>query len=101
MAVSEALVFRARAAARGEITPSVLVLACALPIVFLHVNYQPGVRIPLGSTSLGVELSDLAVVAVALAAVWEGRRSGFAPIRGAASLWISAFLLLAWILVRS
>src|SRR2546421_544708 len=101
MAASETLVFRARAVARTEITPPVLVLAAAIPIVFLHVNYQPSVSFPLGSTHVGVELSDLAVLAVAVAAVWQGLRSGFAPLRGVASLWCVAGLLLVWILVRS
>ena len=101
MAASETLVFRARAVARTEITPPVLVLAAAIPIVFLHVNYQPSVSFPLGSTHVGVELSDLAVLAVALAAVRQGLRSGFAPLRGVASLWCVAGLLLVWILVRS
>src|SRR5438128_4414163 len=101
MAVSETLVFRARAAARAGITPSVLVLAVTLPIIFLHVNYQPRVTFPLGSTHVGIELSDLAIVAVALAAAWEGRRSGFTPLRGAPSLWVVAAFLLAWVFVRS
>src|SRR5712691_11790927 len=99
MAVSDTLAVRARAAARAEITPSVLVLAAALPIIFLHVNYQPRVTFPLGSTHVGIELSDLVIVAVALAAAWEGRRSGFAPLRRA--LWFAAAFLLAWIFVRS
>src|SRR5919201_7118231 len=78
-----------------------IALALAVPFLFLHIKYQPGVRVPLGSTHLGLELSDLAVVVVALAALREGLRSGFAPLRPALGLWISAALLLAWIFVRS
>jgi hypothetical protein len=101
MAASETLVLRARAAVRTEITPAVLALAAAIPIVFLHVNYQPTVTFGLGSTEVGVELSDIAVLVVALAALWEGLRRGFAPLRAAALLWALAVLLLAWIALRS
>jgi hypothetical protein len=80
---------------------AVLVLALALPIVSLHIKYQPGVRVPLGSTHLGLELSDLAVVLVGLAALREGLRAGFEPLRHALPLWIAAAALLVWILVRS
>jgi hypothetical protein len=79
----------------------VIALALAVPFLFLHIKYQPGVRVPLGSTHLGLELSDLAVVVVALVALREGLRSGFAPLRPALGVWISAALLLAWIFVRS
>src|ERR671935_2622001 len=78
-----------------------IALALAVPFLFLHIKYQPGVRVPLGSTHLGLELSDLAVVVVALVALREGLRRGFAPLRPALGLWISAALLLAWIFVRS
>jgi hypothetical protein len=101
MAASETLVYRARAAARTEITPAVLVLAAAIPIVFLHVNYQPAVGFRLGSTHVGIQLSDLAVLAVAAAALWQGVRSRFTPLRGVAPLWWTAVVLLAWIAVRS
>jgi hypothetical protein len=79
----------------------VIALALAIPFLFLHVKYQPGVRVPLGSTHLGLELSDLAVVVVALAALREGLRHGFARLRPARSLWVAAALLLAWIFIRS
>jgi O-Antigen ligase len=100
MAASDILVLRARAARVG-ITPAVLVLAAAIPIVFLHVNYQPKITFGLGSTQVGIELSDLAVIAVALAAVWEGVRRGFAALRPAVVLWAAAIVLLLWIAVRS
>jgi hypothetical protein len=90
-----------RAVARSGITPGAAVLAVALPIVCLHIKYQPGVRVPLGSTHLGLELSDLAVVAVGVAALSEGVRAGFAALRPALPLWIAVGALLLWILVRS
>ena len=67
MAVAETLALRARAAAPSGVTAGAVALALAVPFLFLHVKYQPGVRVPLGSTHLGLELSDLTVVVVALA----------------------------------
>ena len=78
-----------------------IALALAIPFLFLHVKYQPGVRVPLGSTHLGLELSDLAVLVVALVALREGVREGFGPLRPALWLWIASALLLVWIFVRS
>src|SRR5712691_897745 len=77
------------------------VLAVAVPFLFLHIKYQPGVRVPLGSTHLGLEASDVAVVVVALVALRAGLRAGLAALRPALALWVSAAALLVWIFVRS
>jgi hypothetical protein len=79
----------------------VIALALAVPFLFLHIKYQPGVRVPLGSTHLGLELSDLAVVVVAAVALREGLRDGFGRLRPALWLWVASALLLLWIFVRS
>jgi O-antigen ligase len=79
----------------------VIALALAIPFLFLHVKFQPGVRVPLGSTHLGIETSDVAVIVVALVALRDGVRHGFGRLRPALWLWVSAALLLAWIFVRS
>jgi hypothetical protein len=79
----------------------VIALALAIPFLFLHVKYQPGVRIPLGSTHLGFELSDLAVLVVAAAALREGLRDGFTRLRPSRWLWVAVAVLLAWIFIRS
>ena len=80
MATAETLVLRARSmATESGINPGAGALALAIPFLFLHIKYQPGVGVPLGSTHLGLELSDLAVVVVALLAIREGLRAGFAP----------------------
>jgi len=57
--------------------------------------------VPLGSTHLGLELSDAAVVVVALGALREGVRAGFAPLRPALPLWIASVALILWIFIRS
>ncbi len=101
MAVAETVAVRVRSVARSGITPGAAALALAVPFLFLHIKYQPGVRVPLGSTHLGLELSDLAVVIVAVLALREGLRAGFAPLRPALALWIASAALVLWIVVRS
>jgi len=44
------------------------VLAAAIPILFLHVSYQPGVAVGFGSTTINAYLSDFAVLAVVVVA---------------------------------
>ena len=78
-----------------------IALALAIPFLFLHIKYQPGVRVPLGSTHLGLELSDVAVVVVAVVALRDGLRHGFAPLRPSLWLWVASAALLLWIFVRS
>jgi O-antigen ligase len=85
------------AALLGGITPESLVLAVAIPIVFWHLRYQPKTHFGIGSTTIGIELSDLAVAAVVVAAVVAGRRLGFEPLRAAVSLWVAGALLFVWI----
>jgi O-antigen ligase/polysaccharide polymerase Wzy-like membrane protein len=79
----------------------VIALALAIPFLFLHVKYQPGVRVPLGSTHLGIEASDVAILVVAIVALRDGLRAGFGRLRPALSLWIASALLLVWIFVRT
>jgi O-antigen ligase len=101
VAVAETVAVRVRSVARSGINPGAAALALAVPFLFLHIKYQPGVRVPLGSTHLGLELSDLAVVVVALLALREGLRAGFAPLRPGLALWIASIALVLWIAVRS
>jgi hypothetical protein len=86
---------------RAGVNPAAAALALAVPFLFLHIRYQPGVSVPLGSTHLGLELSDLAIVVVALMALREGLRAGFAPLRPALPLWVASAALILWIVVRS
>jgi hypothetical protein len=79
----------------------VIALALAIPFLFLHIKFQPGVRVPLGSTHLGIEASDVAVLVVATVALREGLREGFGRLRPALSLWVATALLLVWIFVRT
>lgn len=53
-----------------------LLLAAAIPLLFLHVMYQPKASFGLGGTSVDVALSDLAIASVAAAAFLVFRREG-------------------------
>ena len=92
---------RATALARPAWVGGALVLALALPPLFLHVEYQPGVSIGLGSTTVDVELADLAIVAVLVAALLSGRRHGFGRLRPGLPLWLPAGALTIWIVVAT
>ena len=66
-----------------------------MPPLFLHLQYQPKATFGLGSTSVGVELSDVAVLVVVVAAVVAGVRSGWGPLRSGRAIWACAALFLA------
>jgi hypothetical protein len=74
-----------------------LLFAAAMPIVFLHVRYQPSVVLTVSGTAVTVKLSDLAVLVVALAAAVVVARRGLAPLRPGLPVWVTGFLLLVWI----
>jgi hypothetical protein len=70
------------------------VLAAALPILFLHVDYQPGFTIHTGSTGEHVVLSDVVLLLVGVAALAAGLRRGFAPLRAGLPIWIAGGIFL-------
>ena len=76
----------------GDASPAALVVACAVPFVFLHPHYQPHVAFG----QVDVDLSDLAILAAFLAGAWDGRRRGWEPLRAGSSIWpwAAAFLVL-------
>ena len=80
-----------------RVSPGAVVLAAAIPILFLHVSYQPGVAVGFGSTTVNAYLSDFAVLAVVLTALVEGARRGFAPLATGRWLWLVAGLFVVWI----
>jgi hypothetical protein len=73
-----------------------LVLAAAVPLLFLHVRYQPGVAVGFGSTTANAYLSDFAVLAVVVAAIVSGFRHGWTPLARGRWLWLAAALFLVW-----
>jgi O-antigen ligase len=95
---TEAVSLRERATvALAGVSAESLVLAAAIPILFIHLRYQPKFHVAAASTTIGVELSDFAVLAVVLAGVIAGTRRGFAPLRRGGPLWLSAALYFAWV----
>jgi O-antigen ligase len=70
------------------------VLAAALPILFLHVDYQPGFTVHTGGANEHVVLSDLVLLAVGVTALVSGLRRGFAPLRAGLPIWIAGGIFL-------
>jgi O-antigen ligase len=82
------------------VSPGAIVLAAAIPILFLHVSYQPGLAVGFGSTTVNAYLSDFAVLAVVVAAVAAGFRSGFEPLAAGRWIWVALALFLVWMVVE-
>ena len=72
-------------------------LAAAVPFLFLHATYQPGLSVDVGSSSVDATLADLAIACVVAAAVARGRREGWEPLRRARWLLV---LSAAFVVVR-
>src|SRR5262245_4006772 len=66
------------------------VLVLALPLLFLHAEFQPTASLDAGSTTVDVRLSDVAVLAVLVAAIVDGRARGFDVLRPGRWVWAAA-----------
>src|SRR5262245_63934034 len=75
-------------------TPGAWVLAVALPIVMVHVDFQPGFTVTAGSTHAHIVLSDLAVAAVLVAAIATAVAHGLGRLRYGVPAWIAIALFL-------
>lgn len=78
-----------------------LVLAAAVPPLFLHASYQPSVDLALAGSEVTLALSDVAVLAVIAAALAAARAEGAARLRPGAWIWAAGAVLLAVILVST
>ena len=78
-----------------------LVPALALPVIFLHVNYQPKATFGAGSTVVGIELSDVAVLVVVVASLIAGLRDGWRPLRHGRPLWIAGGVFLGLVVAST
>jgi O-antigen ligase len=92
---------RAVSIPRATLSWRTFVPALAVPAIFLHLNYQPKITFGLHSTTIGIELSDLAVLAVVFSALVAGRRDGWAPLRPARWLWLALAAFLALVFVAT
>jgi O-antigen ligase len=86
---------RVRVAAYAS--PGGVVVGLALPLLFLHRDFQPTLGFTIGSSHPQAMLSDFAVLVVAVAALVAGVRRGFAPLRAGLPLWATVVALAAWI----
>jgi O-antigen ligase len=80
-----------------RVSPGALVLAAALPILFLHVDYQPGVSLDVAGVSATAYLSDFAVLAVVAAAAAAARRDGVARLRDGLATWVVGASFFLWL----
>jgi O-antigen ligase len=71
-----------------------LALGLALPLIFLHIDFQPEVTLTVGGISGSADLSDLAVLAAALAGLAAGLLRGFRSLRTGALVWLAGGALL-------
>jgi O-antigen ligase len=87
--------------ARPRPSAEALVLAAAVPLLCLHARYNPDLDVEVGSTTVSVALSDLAVLAVVAVAAraWRRRRPG-ALARGR-WVWVAAAALVALVLAAT
>jgi O-antigen ligase len=69
-----------------------LVLAAALPLLFLHRQYQPS----LTTGGVTLTLADLGLAAVVVVALAAGLREGFAPLARARFVWLALALFVVW-----
>ena len=74
-----------------------VVLAAAVPFLFVHERFQPDLSLGVQSTTVDIRLSDVAVLVVVVAAVLAARRVGFSRLRPANLLWLSGTALLVWL----
>ncbi len=76
-----------------------LLLAASVPVLLLHVDYQPQLTLELGATEATVKLSDLAVLVLAGIAAAALARDGVGALRKAAVVLVPVLALLAWVAV--
>ena len=83
---------------RLPVAPRALLVAAAIPLLFLHSEFQPSVSVRVGSTSVDAYLSDFAVLAVVVAAAAVAARTGLRALAPARVLWIVAAVFFVWLL---
>jgi hypothetical protein len=74
-----------------------LVLAISIPFLFFHERYQPELDVGVGSTTVDIRLSDVAVLVVLAAAIVVASRDGLSRLGAGRWLWIAGGALLAWL----
>jgi O-Antigen ligase len=78
-----------------------VVLASAIPFLFVHERFQPELAISAGSTSVEVRLADWALLAVVTVALATAARQGLGRLVAGRILWVPGALLLGWLAFAS
>lgn len=73
-----------------EASPAALVVACAVPFIFLHPHYQAHASFG----QVDVDFSDVAILAVVCAGAWSGLRGGWRPLAAGVWVWLFAVAFL-------
>jgi hypothetical protein len=80
----------------GDAATEAVVLAAAVPFLFLHATYQPTLSLGVGGSSVDVTLADAAIACVLAAATVRARRDGWRPlVRARVVLALAAAFVLA------
>lgn len=77
---------------RLPVSPRALVVAAAIPLLFLHVDYQPGIAVG----SINAYLSDFAILAVVVTALVVVARDGLGPLRPGWPIWLALASFVVW-----
>jgi hypothetical protein len=77
----------------ADVTPGALVLAIALPVVFLHLRYQPAVV----AGRVTFKLSDAVILLTAVTAAATVARRGLAPLRPGIPVWVTGAAFFLWV----
>jgi O-antigen ligase len=84
-------------AARLPVAPRALLVAAAIPLLFLHAEFQPSVSVHVGGTTVDAYLTDFAVLAVVLGALALAVRVGISRLAPARVLWLVAAAFFVWL----
>ncbi|MBA2332561.1 MAG: hypothetical protein H0V94_07225, partial [Actinobacteria bacterium] len=74
-----------------------LLLAASVPLLLLHVDRQPKLSIDLGGADVSLKLSDLAILALVVAAAAALVREGIDRLRPSLVVLVPILALLAWV----
>jgi O-antigen ligase len=84
-------------AVRLPVAPRALLVAAAIPLLFLHSEFQPSISVHLGGTSVDAYLTDFAVLAVVVGALAAAARGGIQALAPAKALWLVAAAFFVWL----
>src|SRR5213593_2516196 len=84
-------------AVRLPVALPTLVVAAAIPLLFLHAEFQPALSVGVGGTTVDAYLSDFALLAVVATALAVGINSGWTPLRPGLPIWSAAAAFFVWL----